>query len=67
VRLISSFDFNSLKSLASHFMYCQRGATAIEYAMMAAGIALAVITAVEATGTNVREAFFDEIAKATAP
>ncbi len=45
-------------------MQDERGATAIEYAMIAAGIAVLVVTAVNTLGQNVKSAFFDKIAAA---
>jgi pilus assembly protein Flp/PilA len=39
----------------------ESGATAIEYAMIAAGIAMAVITAVNTLGQDVKTVFFDKI------
>lgn len=48
----------------SRFARDQSGATAIEYAMVAAGIAVVILTAVNALGQNVKTAFFDKIAGA---
>lgn len=45
----------------------ERGATAIEYAMVAAGIAVVIVTAVDTLGQNVKSAFFDKLAGATTP
>ncbi len=42
------------------FLACERGATAIEYAMIAAGVSLAIITLVFQIGDTVSELFFDE-------
>jgi len=42
---------------ASRFATCQSGATAIEYGLIAAGIAAVVITAVNTMGSNVLNAF----------
>ena len=52
---------SSLKRFASD----ESGATAIEYAMMAAGIAVVIVTAVNTLGQNVKDAFFDKLANAT--
>lgn len=38
-------------------MDCERGATAIEYGLIAAGIALAIITAVNTLGTTLNTKF----------
>jgi pilus assembly protein Flp/PilA len=37
------------------------GATAIEYAMIAAGVAVAVVTAVNTLGQNVKTMLFDKL------
>jgi len=42
----------------------RRGATAIEYAMIAVFLSVAVVTAVDALGQNVKNTFFDQIAGA---
>jgi len=42
------------------------GATAIEYAMVASGIAVAIISAVNLLGNNVNTVFFQKIATALA-
>jgi pilus assembly protein Flp/PilA len=41
-----------MKNLVSRFVKDESGATAIEYGLIAAGIAIAIITAVQATGTQ---------------
>lgn len=48
----------------SRFFRDDSGATAIEYAMVAAGIAMAVVTVINALGQNVKSSFFDKIAAA---
>ena len=40
-----------MKNLIKRFLSDQSGATAIEYGLIAAGIALAIITAVNSVGT----------------
>jgi len=40
------------------------GATAIEYAMVAAGVAMAVITVIGTIGQSVKDLFFDKIVAA---
>jgi Flp pilus assembly pilin Flp len=42
----------------------RQGATAIEYAMIAAFLSVAVVTAVDQLGQNVKNTFFDQIAGA---
>ena len=41
-----------MKNLVSRFMKDQSGATAIEYGLIAAGISVAIITAVNGLGTK---------------
>lgn len=50
-----------LKLLALRDAYLRRedGATAIEYGLIAAGIALAILVAVELFGTNLSQLFTD--------
>ena len=40
-----------------HFWTNERGATAIEYAIIAAGIAVVLVTAVSAIGTSLKSSF----------
>jgi pilus assembly protein Flp/PilA len=40
----------------------ESGATAIEYSLMAALIAMVIIGAVSAVGTGVKDSFFDRVA-----
>ena len=44
---------NAISSLCRHFLLQQQGATAVEYALIAAGIAAAIIVAVNALGVSV--------------
>ena len=56
--------------LLQRFARDETGATAIEYGMIAALIAVVIITAVTALGTNISAAFkkiADEIGKTTTP
>jgi pilus assembly protein Flp/PilA len=46
-----------MKQLLSKFWKDQSGATAIEYGLIAAGIALAIIAVVNGLGTNLNEKF----------
>jgi pilus assembly protein Flp/PilA len=46
-----------LKSLVAKFLADRSGATAIEYGLIAAGIALAIITAVNGLGTTLNTKF----------
>lgn len=48
---------------ARQFIRSSEGATAIEYALLASGVALAIVTAVSTVGTNL-SASFNHIAQA---
>jgi pilus assembly protein Flp/PilA len=47
----------SLRNSTTEFLADESGATSIEYAIMAAGIAVAIVTAVQAVGTKVNALF----------
>lgn len=46
-----------MKALLQKFLHNESGATAIEYGLIAAGIALAIIAAVNGLGTNLSAKF----------
>ncbi len=46
-----------MKNLIARFVKDQSGATAIEYGLIAAGIALAIITVVNGLGTTINAKF----------
>ena len=46
-----------MTKLLRRFMLCDQGVTAIEYALIASGIALAIVTGVGAVGTSLNTAF----------
>ncbi len=46
-----------MKNLVSRFVKDESGATAIEYGLIAAGIAIAIITAVQGVGTKLSPNF----------
>lgn len=46
-----------MKNLVSRFVKDESGATAIEYGLIAAGIAIAIITAVNGVGTKLSSNF----------
>jgi pilus assembly protein Flp/PilA len=48
-----------MTKLAAKFLKDESGATAIEYGLIAAGIALAIITAVNTLGTTLNTKFTD--------
>ena len=46
-----------MRKFLSHFFADQSGATAIEYGLIAAGIAVVIIVAVQTIGTNLNTTF----------
>ena len=46
-----------MKDVLKNFLADESGATAIEYGLIAAGISLAIISAVNGLGTNLRTRF----------
>lgn len=52
-----------MKNIVARFLKDESGATAIEYGLIATGIALVIITAVNLVGTNLT-ARFEDIAAA---
>ena len=46
-----------MKNLVSRFIKDETGATAVEYGLIAAGIAIAIITAVKGVGTSISGIF----------
>jgi pilus assembly protein Flp/PilA len=46
-----------MKNLVSRFVRDESGATAIEYGLIAAGIAVVIIAAVQLVGTNLKGTF----------
>ncbi|MBS0276377.1 MAG: Flp family type IVb pilin [Proteobacteria bacterium] len=57
---------HAARSAVKRFLADENGATAIEYAMIAAGIAVVIVAAVNTLGQNVKDAFFNKLASATA-
>ena len=50
-------DFIEMNELARRFFRSSEGSTAIEYALMASGVALVIVTALSQVGTNLSSAF----------
>ena len=50
-----------MKNLVSRFVKDESGATAIEYGLIAAGIAIAIITAVNGLGSKLSTNFSDDL------
>jgi pilus assembly protein Flp/PilA len=56
LRKFKNLEVN-LKKVFSKFLSDESGATAIEYGLIAAGIALAIIAVVNGVGTNLNDKF----------
>ena len=54
----------SMRVLARRFHANESGATAIEYALIAAGIAVAIMTAVTTLGSQIKTALWDKLGSA---
>jgi pilus assembly protein Flp/PilA len=50
-------ELQAMKNLVARFVKDESGATAIEYGLIAAGIALAIIAAVQGVGTKLSSNF----------
>jgi Flp pilus assembly pilin Flp len=46
------------------FVFCRRAGVAMEYSLIAAGLSIVILGAVQAVGSDVRDSFFNEIANA---
>ena len=51
-----------LKSTARRFVADERGATAIEYAMIAGGVSIAIVGTVLNLGSTLKTTFYDKLA-----
>ena len=49
--------FRKMTHPANHVLACRRGATAIEYGLIAAGISVVIIAVVTTLGTNLNTEF----------
>jgi pilus assembly protein Flp/PilA len=56
--------FGSFRVLARRFHADESGATAIEYALIAAGISIAIVTAVTSLGSAIKTALWEKIGNA---
>jgi pilus assembly protein Flp/PilA len=56
-----------MKNLVSRFLSDESGATAIEYGLIAAGIAVVIIAAVQLVGTNLTGTFTKVASAVAAP
>jgi pilus assembly protein Flp/PilA len=59
---MTSFSAQAMRSIVRRFRSDQRGATAIEYALIAAGVAMAIISTVFGAGSALKENWYDKIA-----
>ena len=60
---MKSHSMRALCSALDRFLNDQRGATAIEYALIASGISVAIVGIIGGVGTNVRT-MFDTVSSA---
>jgi pilus assembly protein Flp/PilA len=56
-----------MKNLVSRFLSDESGATAIEYGLIAAGIAVVIIAAVQLVGSNLKTTFGSVASAVAAP
>ncbi|WP_040577340.1 Flp family type IVb pilin [Methylopila sp. M107] len=52
--------------LLARMARAESGATAIEYAMIAVGISIVIVTTVNVTGVSLRTNYFEKVQQATA-
>jgi pilus assembly protein Flp/PilA len=52
---------HTFKTTFRHFTRDSRGATAIEYALIAGGVSVAILSAVTLVGTKVMETFYNSL------
>jgi pilus assembly protein Flp/PilA len=60
------YTLSTLRSQLSRMWADQRGATAIEYAMIAAGVAGAILATVYGLGSGIQDNFYNKITDAVA-
>ena len=51
----------NLIAKARRFVASQRGTTAIEYALIAGGISIAIVSGVSAVGSGIMTAYYDKL------
>lgn len=49
-------------NLLRRFLLAQNGATAIEYALIASGVSIAIIATVTSLGSTLKTTFYDQLA-----
>lgn len=55
-------NLTTVRDLISRFCACNSGATAIEYAMIAAGVGAVVAGAVQSLGSGIKTTLYDKLA-----
>jgi len=60
-------DRASVRSLVTALKRCEAGATAIEYAIIAAGIAAVIVPVIYLLGSTLNTALFERVASAIGP
>ena len=59
---MTTFSAQTMRSIVRRLRHDQRGATAIEYALIAAGIGATIVSTVYSLGSNLKETWWDKIA-----
>ena len=59
---MTGFTVRSLRSIVRRLRADQRGTTAIEYGLIAAGVSVVIITTVFGVGSNLQANWYDKIA-----
>jgi pilus assembly protein Flp/PilA len=59
---MTSFTAGPVRRIVRRFRNDQSGTTAIEYALIAAGVAMAIITTVFGLGSNLKATWWDKVA-----
>jgi len=59
---MTGFSAGSMHRIVQRFRDDEQGATAIEYALIAAGVGMAIITTVFGLGSNLKTNWWDKVA-----
>jgi pilus assembly protein Flp/PilA len=59
---MTGFTASAMRRVIAAFCTDESATTAIEYALVAAGVALAIITTVFTLGSNLKETWWDKVA-----
>jgi pilus assembly protein Flp/PilA len=60
--MMTSFSARTVRRIVRRFRGDEGGTTAIEYALVAAGISVAIISTVFGAGSNLKSSWYDKIA-----